>query len=87
MCFSFAWRSVYRHWGEVHFARCPLIGVHSTPLLDYTIINDNGDTERLQQVFVTDGKRTAYVLTLHTYAEDAAAFRDQVMAMVYSFSI
>ena len=46
-----------------------------------------GDTERLQQVFVTDGKRTAYVLTLHTYVEDAAAFRDQVTAMVYSFSI
>jgi len=36
---------------------------------------------------VTDGKRTAYVLTLHAYVEDAAAFRDQVTAMVYSFSI
>jgi len=34
MCFSFAWRSVYRHWGEVHFARCPLIGVHSIDNLD-----------------------------------------------------
>jgi len=57
------------------------------PLLDYTIINSDGDTERLQQVFVTNGKRTAYVLTLRTYTGDASAFRDQVTAMVYSFSI
>jgi len=57
------------------------------PLLDYLIVDDNGDTQRLQQVFVTDGKRTAYVLMLRTYTEDAAAFRDQVTAMVYSFSI
>lgn len=57
------------------------------PLLDYTIVDENGDTQRLQQVFVTDGKRTAYVLTLRTYTEDASAFRDQVTTMVYSFSI
>ena len=24
-----SWLPVYRHGGEVHFARCPLIGVHS----------------------------------------------------------
>lgn len=57
------------------------------PLLDYTVTDENGDTQRVQQVFVTDGKRTAYVLTLRTYSEDAAAFRDQVSTMVYSFSI
>jgi len=56
------------------------------PVLDYTVYDDNGELQRVQQVFVTKGA-TGWVLTYRTRAADAARYKDDVELMVYSFSI
>lgn len=56
------------------------------PILDYTVIDENGETQRIQQVFVTKGS-DGWVLTYRTRASDAATYRSDVELMVYSFTI
>lgn len=56
------------------------------PLLDYTVIDDNGETQRIQQVFVTKGS-DGWVLTYRTRASDATTYKSDVELMVYSFTI
>jgi hypothetical protein len=56
------------------------------PILDYTAYDDNGELQRVQQVFVTQGS-DGYVLTYRTRASDAERYRSDVELMVYSFSL
>lgn len=56
------------------------------PLLDYTVIDENGETQRIQQAFVTKGS-DGWVLTFRTRASDAAAYKSDAELMVYSFTI
>lgn len=56
------------------------------PLLDYTVIDENGETQRIQQAFVTKGS-DGWVLTYRTRASDAATYKSDVELMIYSFSL
>lgn len=56
------------------------------PVLDYTAYDDNGELQRVQQVFVTKGA-TGWVLTYRTRAADASRYKDDVELMIFSFSI
>ncbi len=56
------------------------------PLLDYTVIADGGQLQRIQQVFVTKGN-DGWVLTFRSKVTDQGVYDDQVSAMVYTFSI
>lgn len=56
------------------------------PLLDYTVIDENGETQRIQQAFVTKGS-DGWVLTFRTRASDAATYKSDAELMVYSFTI
>jgi hypothetical protein len=55
------------------------------PLLDYTVIDNNGETQRIQQTFVTKGT-DGWVLTFRTRASDAATYKSDVEIMLYSFT-
>ncbi len=56
------------------------------PILDYTVIDENGETQRIQQTFVTKGS-DGWVLTYRTRLTDATAYKSDVELMVYSFTI
>lgn len=56
------------------------------PILDYTVIDENGETQRLQQTFVTKGS-DGWVLTYRTRASDAGTYKSDVELMVYSFTL
>lgn len=56
------------------------------PLLDYTVIDENGETQRIQQAFVTKGS-DGWVLTFRTRASDASTYKSDAELMVYSFTI
>ena len=55
------------------------------PLLDYTVIDNNGETQRIQQTFVTKDT-SGYVITVRTRASDAATYKSDVEIMLYSFT-
>lgn len=56
------------------------------PLLDYTVIDENGKTQRIQQAFVTKGS-DGWVLTYRTFASSDKDYKSDVELMIYSFSI
>ncbi len=55
------------------------------PLLDYLVIDNGGELQRVQQVFVTNGSN-GYVLSYRTRASDAGRYKDDVELMIYSFT-
>ncbi len=56
------------------------------PLLDYTVISDSGQVQRIQQVFVTKGS-DGWVLTFRSKFSDRGVYDDQVSAMIYTFTL
>ena len=56
------------------------------PIIDFTATDDNGETQRIQQTYVTKGT-DAWILTYRTLASDAATYKDDVELMLYSFTI
>ncbi len=77
--------STFRDYTEIRrdFIKC---ADQDCPLLDYTVTDENGETQRLQQAFVTKGT-DGWVLTFRTRASDAATYKSDIELMIYSFSI
>jgi hypothetical protein len=56
------------------------------PLIDFTATDDNGETQRIHQIYVTKGG-DGWILTYRTRASDVEYYNSDVELMVYSFTI
>jgi len=48
------------------------------PILDYTVVDENGKTQRIQQTFVTKGT-DGWVLTYRTFASTAKDYKSDIV--------